>query len=152
MDTPDFTTTILVDQTPEEVFNAIINVSGWWTGNPGVEGSTNKLNDEFTYRYEPYHYSKQKITELIPGKKIVWLVTESQLNFIEEKDEWTDTKIIFELTSHDNLTQIRFTHLGLVPEGECYNDCSNAWGGYIKNSLKNFIANRNGKSKANSNP
>ncbi|GAC1601463.1 MAG: hypothetical protein NVS3B8_13280 [Chitinophagaceae bacterium] len=53
METTDFTTTILVEQTPEEVFNAIINVGDWWTGNPGIEGSANKLNDEFTYRYAP---------------------------------------------------------------------------------------------------
>lgn len=140
MKTSDFTTTLLVDQTPKEVFNAIINVRGWWTGNPGVEGSTDKLNDEFTYVYEPYHYSKQKVTELIPGKKVVWLVTDSQLNFIEEKDEWTNTEIIFEISAHDNQTQVKFTHIGLVPEGECYNDCSNAWGGYIKNGLFKLIS------------
>jgi len=140
MKTQDFTATILVDQTPEEAFAAINNVRGWWTGNLGVEGSTDKLNDEFTYVYEPYHYSKQKATELIPGKKVVWLVTDSQLNFIEQKDEWTNTEIVFEITPHDNQTEVKFTHIGLVPDGECYNDCSNAWGGYIKNSLFKLIS------------
>ncbi len=68
MKTSDFTATILVDQTPEEAFNAINNVHGWWTGEPGIEGSTDKLNDEFTYDYVPYHHTKQRIIELIPGK------------------------------------------------------------------------------------
>jgi len=140
MKTQDFTATILVDQSPEEAFAAINNVRGWWTGNPGVEGSTNKLNDEFTYVYEPYHYSKHKVTELIPGKKVVWLVTDSQLNFIDQKDEWTNTEIVFEISAHDKQTQVKFTHVGLVPDGECYNDCSNAWGGYIKNSLFKLIS------------
>src|SRR3984957_7231422 len=110
MKTSDFTATILVDQTPEEAFNAINNVRGWWTGDPGIEGSTDKLDDEFTYEDKPYHYSKQKITELIPGKKIDWLVTGSSINFVEDKNEWTGTKIIFEIEKKGDKTEVRFTH------------------------------------------
>jgi len=141
MKTADFTTTILVNQTPENAYKAINNVCGWWTGAPGVEGSTNQLNDEFTYDYQPYHHSKQKIMELIPGKKVVWLVTESYLNFVEDKNEWTGTKIVFDITPKGDQTEVRFTHVGLVPTGECYDSCSNAWGGYISNGLRNLIAN-----------
>ncbi|MGZ3763123.1 MAG: SRPBCC family protein [Mucilaginibacter sp.] len=140
MKTLDYSTTVLVDQTPEEAFNAIINTRGWWTGKPGIEGSTDKLNEEFIYRYEPYHYSKQKVTELIPGKKVVWLITDSELSFTEDKHEWTNTQISFEITKHDDQTQIKFTHIGLDPDVECYDACSNAWGNYIKDSLKNWIA------------
>jgi len=140
MKTSDFTATILVDQTPEEAFDAINNVRGWWTGDPGIEGSTDKLNDEFTYDYKPYHHSKQKITELIPGKKIVWLVTDSNLSFVADKNEWTGTKITFDIAKKGDKTEVCFTHVGLVPGVECYNDCSNAWGSYITSSLRNFIA------------
>ena len=140
MKTSDFTATILVDKTPEEAFNAINNVRGWWTGEPGIEGSTDKLDDEFTYEYKPYHYSKQKITELIPGKKVVWLVTESHISFVEDKNEWTGTKIIFEIQKKGDKTEVRFTHAGLVPDIECYGSCSNAWGSYISGSLRNLIA------------
>jgi hypothetical protein len=140
MKTLDFTATLLVDETPEEAFNAIINVRGWWTGEPGVEGNTEKLNDEFTYRYKDIHYSKQKVTEFIPGKKIVWLITDSQLNFIKTRGEWTGTKISFDISEKDGKTQVRFTHIGLAPGIECYHDCSNAWSSYINSSLRNFIA------------
>ena len=139
MDNQDFTTMLLVEQTPEEAFNAINNVCGWWTGEPGVEGSADKVGDEFTYRYKDLHYSKQKVTELIPGKKIVWLVTESKLNFIKDKQEWTGTKISFDITKKGNKTGVRFTHVGLVPDIECYGDCSNAWSSYINSSLRDFI-------------
>jgi hypothetical protein len=140
MKTSDFTATILVDQTPEEAFNAINNVRGWWTGEPGIEGSTDKLNDEFTYGYKPYHHTKQKITELIPGKKIVWLITDSNLSFVEDKNEWKGTKITFDIAKKGDKTEVCFTHVGLVPGVECYNDCSNAWGSYITSSLRNLIA------------
>src|SRR5437773_9012188 len=138
MATSDFTTTFLVDQTPKEVFNAINNVREWWTGEPGIEGSTDKLGDEFIYRYKDLHYSKQKITELIPGKKVVWLITDSKLNFIKDKQEWTGTKIIFEIDKKGDKTEVRFTYAGLVPDIECYDDCSNAWSSYINGSLQNF--------------
>jgi len=135
METSDFSATILVDQTPEEAFAAINNVSGWWTGEPGVEGSTDKLNDEFTYDYKPYHHTKQKVTELIPGKKVAWLVIDSEINFVEDKNEWTGTTITFDIEKKDDKTEVRFTHVGLVPGVECYDSCSNGWSSYIKGSL-----------------
>jgi hypothetical protein len=137
MNDQNITTTFSVDQTPKEAFDAINNVRGWWSGE--IEGSTDKLGDEFTYRYKDLHYSKQKVIELIPGKKVVWLVLDSTLNFVEDKSEWNGTKIIFEISKKGNKTEIRFTHAGLVPKHECYNACSDAWGFYINNSLRSLI-------------
>ena len=137
MTTTDFTTTILVDQSPDVVFNAINNVRGWWQGE--IEGNTDKLNEEFVYRMEDIHFSKQKLVEVVPNKKVVWLVTDSKLNFIEDKSEWTGTKIIFDISEVNNKTQLRFTHIGLAPEIECYDACSNAWGALIQKSLFSLI-------------
>jgi Activator of Hsp90 ATPase homolog 1-like protein len=135
----NYTTTITVDQTPEEAFAAINNVRGWWMGDPGVEGSTDKLGDEFTYRYEDIHYSKQKITELVPGKKVVWLVLDARLNFTKDRAEWKGTEITFEISKKGKQTEIRFTHVGLVPQFECFDSCSDAWGSYINGSLRKLI-------------
>jgi len=143
MKTSDFTTTISVDQTPQEAFNAINNVRDWWPGE--IEGNTTKLNDEFSYRYKKMHYSNQKLVEVIPGKKVIWLVTESSLNFVENKSEWTGTKIIFEIFENDNKTQVRFTHQGLVPQFECFDACSNAWTDIIRDGLRALITTGKGK-------
>jgi hypothetical protein len=132
-----FTATFRVDQTPEEVFAAINNVRGWWSGD--IEGSTDELGDEWTYRYKDIHYSKQKITELVPGKRVAWHVLDGYLNFVEDKEEWTGTDIIFDITKEGDKTSVRFTHLGLVPDFECFDNCSNAWGFYINNSLQRLI-------------
>jgi hypothetical protein len=142
MKSQDYATSFTVDQTPEEAFAAINNVRGWWSGN--IEGSTDKLGDEFTYRYEDVHYSKQKIAELIPGKKVVWLVLDSYLSFVEDKTEWNGTKITFEVSKKDKKTEVRFTHVGLVPDIECYGACSNAWGSYVNGSLRKLITRRKG--------
>lgn len=143
MSTSNYTTTIVVDKTPKEVFTAINNVRGWWQGE--IEGSTDKLNEEFAYRMEDMHYSKQKVVEIIPNEKVMWLVTESQLNFIDDKSEWTRTKIVFDISEVNKKTQLRFTHIGLLPEVECYDDCSNAWGALIQKSLFSLITTGKGK-------
>jgi Activator of Hsp90 ATPase homolog 1-like protein len=137
MKTKDYSTTITAEATVEQAFNSINHVAGWWTEN--MEGSSRKLNDEFSVRFGDVHYSKQKLAEFIPDTKVVWLVTEGRLNFVEDKKEWTGTKIIFEIFEKDNKTQVRFTHQGLVPEVECYDACSNAWSEYIHGSLLNLI-------------
>lgn len=133
----NFTTSFFVNQTPHDVFTAINNVRGWWQGE--IKGNTDQLNDEFSYRMGDVHYSKQKITELVPDQKIVWLVTESLLSFVDQKSEWTNTKIIFDITEINNKTQVRFTHEGLVPTFECYGGCSGAWGDLMQKSLVSLI-------------
>jgi hypothetical protein len=137
MKTQDYHTSIRVNATASEAFKAINSVTRWWTEN--LEGKSQKLNDEFTVRFGDVHMSKQKLVELIPDKKVVWLVTDSRLNFVKDKHEWTNSRIIFEVTHRNNQTQVDFTHVGLVPQGECYDSCSNAWTGYIQGSLQDLI-------------
>ncbi len=131
------TTSFTVAETPERVFEAIANVRGWWSGE--IEGPTDELGGEFTYRYQDLHYSKQRVTELVPGRRVVWLVLESHLDFIADKTEWNGTKVTFELTRKGAETDVRFTHVGLAPEHECFSACSSAWGSYIDGSLKRLI-------------
>jgi uncharacterized protein YndB with AHSA1/START domain len=150
MATADFTTTLVVEQTPEEVFNAINNPHGWWSEE--IEGGTDKLNDEFTYRYEDVHHCKMKLIEVVPNKKVVWLVLENYFKFTKDNSEWTGTKISFEISEQDNKTQIRFTHLGLVPEYECYEICRDAWSSYIHHSLRTLITTGNGQPNSTNNP
>lgn len=137
MNHPDFTVTMLVDQAPNEVFNAVNNVRGWWSET--LEGETHQAGDEFVYRYQDLHYSRQRLTEVVPDKKVVWLVTDSHLSFLEDDpEEWTGTRISFEITPKNNQTELRFIHQGLVSEKECFDACSSAWTKYLK-SLQDLI-------------
>ena len=139
----NFTASFTVEQTPEEAFAAINDVRGWWSGE--IEGTTDKLGEEFTYRYEDVHYSKQRITELSPGRKVAWHVLDGYLNFTEGKTEWTGTDITFDIAPKGDKTEVRFTHVGLVPEFECFDNCSNAWGFYINGSLRSLIGTGTGE-------
>jgi hypothetical protein len=133
-----YTAAFLVDQTPEEAFAAINNVRGWWSGE--IDGDTDKLGAVFTYRYKDLHRSTQEITELVPGKRVVWHILDAYLDFVKDKTEWNGTDVVFDISKKDGNTEVRFTHKGLVPAFECYGDCSNAWGFYINGSLKKLIA------------
>src|SRR5579859_608460 len=117
----NFTTTLLVDQTPREVFQAITNVRGWWSED--IEGATSQLNDEFTYRAKDLHSCKMQIVEVIPDKTVVWLVTYNYFNFVKDQNEWVGTRVHFDISQEGNKTQLLFTHEGLVPTFECYGVC-----------------------------
>jgi hypothetical protein len=139
----NFTTSIVVTQSPKAIFNAITNVRAWWSGyySEEIKGSTKKLNDEFVFRAgDGAHYSKQKLVEVVPDKKMVWLITDSELTFLKKKDEWTGTKVIFEISPKGDKTQLVFTHEGLNPEIECYDSCAPAWSQYLKNKLFPLIS------------
>ena len=139
----NYITSFTVTQSPREVFDAINNVRGWWSGE--IDGNTDQLGAEFTYRYQDLHRSTQKITEFVPGKKIVWHVVDSSINFVKDRAEWNNTDIIFDITRKGDKTEVRFTHSGLIPAFECYGDCSGAWGSYINNSLRDLITTSKGE-------
>jgi len=152
MQNQNYTKSYLVHKSPNEVFNAITNVREWWSGlySEEIEGSSNKPNDEFTFRAGGgAHYSKQKLVEIIPDKKVVWLVTDSNLTFLDKKDEWTGTKLSFEISKQGDKTQVRFTHFGLAPEIECYYSCSSAWSQYLEKFLSPLIIKIKGQDEKN---
>jgi len=136
MEKENFTTSFSVDQSPQQAFDGINNVGGWWSGE--IQGDTDQLGAEFTYRYKDVHRSRQKITELVPGKKVVWHVSDSRLSFRKE-NEWTGTDIVFDISQKEGKTEVRFTHIGLVPAFQCYGDCSGAWGVLINENLRKLI-------------
>jgi Activator of Hsp90 ATPase homolog 1-like protein len=133
----DYTSTIQVEQSPDEVFAAINDVRAWWSGE--IDGETDKLGAKFTYRYKDLHRATQEITELVPGKKVVWHVLDGRINFVTHKTEWTGTDIVFAISRKGNQTELQFTHVGLVPSFECYSECSDAWRSYIQGSLRSLI-------------
>ncbi len=128
--------TIIVQSSPKEAMKKISQVSLWWAKK--MTGSAEKLNDKFTVRFGETFVDFQ-ISELIPEKKVVWKVTDCNLHWIKEKKEWNGTEVVFKITLQKNGSKIDFTHVGLIPGVECYNDCEAGWDGHVKGSLVNFM-------------
>lgn len=134
----DFTTTIFVDQTPDEAYLAILNIGGWWTGTN--EGRCDELGSTFVHRDGEVHYCQLRVTELTPGRRVTWRVLENNFDFVANQDEWKGTEVTFEIAEAQERTVICFTHRGLSPEFECYGVCSNAWGSLIRGRLGTLIS------------
>ncbi|HJZ72664.1 MAG TPA: SRPBCC domain-containing protein [Vicinamibacterales bacterium] len=137
MATNGYTTSFTVDQSPDEVFDAINNVRAWWSGE--IDGRTDELGAEFRYCHKHLHDTTQRITEWVPGKNVTWHVVDSHINFVKDPTEWNGTDIVFEITRKQGKTELRFTHVGLVPAFECYGGCADAWSFYINKSLRSLI-------------
>jgi Activator of Hsp90 ATPase homolog 1-like protein len=133
----DFTTTITVEQTPEEVYAAVLDVRAWWTGE--IEGSADRVGDTFTYVHPPHHHTVQRVVELEPARRVVWEVTESRMTSLADPEEWTGSRIVIDIVPVAGGTELRFTHVGLVPEVECYEGCSIGWTHYVAGSLRSLI-------------
>lgn len=139
MEKENFSYQIISSKTPESIFELLLNVDQWWSGlyEETIKGKSHHLNDEFTFEAgQGMHYSKQKLVELVPNKKIAWLVTESKLTFLSDAGEWTNSKLLFDISKENNKTIVTFTHDGLTPQIECYDQCSSGWTGYLNNLKK----------------
>ena len=143
MSKQDYSTTILVNQSPKEVYNAINNVRGWWSEE--IEGPTDELNKEWFYHYKDIHLCKIKVAEMIPNRKVVWEVLDNSFNFIEDKEEWVGNRIVFDISREGDKTRVTFTQEGLTTFYECFEVCRDGWNNYINNSLYKLITTGEGE-------
>ncbi|GAA3453511.1 SRPBCC family protein [Dactylosporangium matsuzakiense] len=137
MNSQHFALSYAVPHSAAEVFKAVTNVRGWWTGD--VDGVADVPGGEFTYRYADLHYSRQLVTELVPDARVAWRVTEARLTFTADPAEWAGTEIVFDIVPQGANTEIRFAHEGLRSDFECFEACSSAWGFFVGSSLRRLI-------------
>jgi hypothetical protein len=136
MENQNFQYSFTTSKPTNDVFAHLLNPKNWWVGLFGetMEGKSESINDEYSFiAGDGVHYSNQKLIELVADKKIVWLVTESNLSFLKNNNEWAGTKICFDIKKVGDRTKITFTHDGLIPEIECFSGCSSAWTQYLQN-------------------
>ncbi|MEQ1941333.1 SRPBCC domain-containing protein [Mesorhizobium sp. VNQ89] len=133
----NFTTRFTVDRKPAEVYAAVINVRGWWSED--IKGKSEKAGDIFNYRFRDIHRCTIKIKTSVPGEKVVWSIVDNYFNFTEDKSEWKGTEVVFDIRPAKGGAELTFTHVGLVPDYECWEACSAGWTTYINGSLRALI-------------
>jgi len=139
----DFTTTVILDRAPAEVFAAILDTSSWW--NESIEGSTAGPGDEFGFEVAGLHRTRIRVTDVTPHERVEWTVVDNAFGFVQDQTEWVGNTMVFQLEPDGGGTRLTFTQHGLVPDYECYDVCSNAWGFFISDSLRNLVEAGQGK-------
>jgi hypothetical protein len=138
----DFTSSISAKVSAHEAIKKISNVPEWW----GITftGKSENPIDMFTVKMGGDSFFNFTVAELIPGKRVIWLVTDCNMPWYSDKKEWANTKLIFDLVENDGLTELNFTHEGLTPDLECYKDCEPGWTHWIQISLFSYLTNGKG--------
>ncbi len=146
MSDQSYTTSFTVDRPAIDVFNAINDVRGWW--NEDITGEADTVGAEFTHLVKDIHRARIQVTELVPGERVTWRVLDNWMSFIQDQSEWKGTEIRFDLSEKDGATEVRFAHIGLVPDYECFDVCNIAWSHYIGGSLRRLITTGEGRPSA----
>jgi hypothetical protein len=141
MNQQDYHYSITANITAKEAFENISHVPEWWATN--FEGNSEKLNNIFTVCFGET-FVTFKIIEVVPEKRIVWQVIDCYLHWLKDKKEWKDSKISWDISTKNNLTQIAMTHIGLVPEIACYNECKKGWDFFVGESLLKLLTEHKG--------
>jgi uncharacterized protein YndB with AHSA1/START domain len=126
------------DQSPDEVFAAVLDPRSWW--GEGIQGGTSEVGDEFLYEVPGVHRSLMRLAEVVPNERVVWSAVDNVITFTEDQKEWDGTEVHFDIAATDaGGSRLRFTHVGLEHDFECYDVCHKAWSFYITTSLRRLI-------------
>lgn len=149
METSNYTRTIVVPRTPQEVYDAIRRIAAWWTIN--TEGSADRVGDVFTISFfdpasgQLVHRTVQRITEAVPGKNLAWTVTECHMPWLKDQEEWKGTTMVFDIAPEAQGTRLTLTHIGLTPQVECFEQCERGWAYFLDTSLRELIVTGTGR-------
>jgi Activator of Hsp90 ATPase homolog 1-like protein len=145
MENKNFSRSISANISAAEAINKISKVTDWW----GITctGKSEKLNDQFVVKMGGDSFFDFVISEMIPEKKVVWLVTDCNMPWYADKKEWKNTKLIFDFTEGDGATMLNFTHEGLTSDVACYKDCERGWTHWITKSLHSYFTTGKGDFK-----
>lgn len=117
-------------------YSEISRVSDWWTRN--TDGEASQVGNAFTVRFKDTFVSFE-VTDAEQDSRYVWHVQDCFLHWLENKTEWKNSDVIFDITSTGNGSHVLMTHRGLNEKTECYADCKSGWEHFVATSLYNLI-------------
>ncbi len=122
---PDILHDLPIKALPGRVFEAISTPAGldrWWTkrsAGEALEGRRYKL------WFGPEHDWRALVTRSVGD-------SEFELELVRADDDWTGTRVGFELEARDASTWVRFHHTGWREPNEHYRISCNCWAMYLR--------------------
>lgn len=124
MNFEDYRSTINTKISDTDAFRKIARVAEWW--NRCATGKAEQVGDRFKVNFGQT-WVEFEVVEAVPNKRVVWLVTDCYLHFVEAKTEWKHTKVAWDLETANGTTKITMTHEDLTPATECFKHCEAGW-------------------------
>ena len=119
---PDIVHSIGVSRKPDVLFPLVSSGSGfqaWWAQDVVVKPD-GAVELGFFGRATVY---RLRAIGLEPTRKAVWECETGQ--------EWTGTRLVFDLEAQSATTLVRFTHAGWARASEFFVSCNTTWGGLM---------------------
>ena len=117
----DFPISVPADRVYEAVSVPAL-LDQWWTkqssGEP-VEGS------EYQLRFGPEYDWRATVSRAVPDKNF-------ELTLGKSDSDWTGTRVGFDLTADEGVTQVRFYHTGWPKQNEHYRISCFCWAMYLR--------------------
>ena len=97
-------------------------LSKWWMKDCTAKPEIGFINE---FRAEDIFINKMQNIELVENEKVVW-------NCLNENDDWTNTKVIFEISNKDDQhVQLDFRHTGYLEANGIYATCNYHWARHL---------------------
>jgi uncharacterized protein YndB with AHSA1/START domain len=130
-----------IKATPEDIYSALTEtekLAQWWTID--TRGSGAKVGDTLEFWFNEASFcQKFNVTELKPGKRVVWKSPQGQ-----GADQWEGTEIAFDLSTDAKQTYIQFRHSGWKESTDFQGHCSMRWAVFLL-SLKDVMERGKGR-------
>src|SRR3954447_6044029 len=123
--TEDFTAVLNLPASPDDVaaiFTSAAGVSRWWGPTEG-DGS---VGGTLTTSFGDYGLNAMRVVEVGPTR-VVWESVAPERRATAHMREWLGTRLQFDIAPADGGTQLRFQHVGLNPQLECWDECFAGW-------------------------
>jgi uncharacterized protein YndB with AHSA1/START domain len=122
---PDIFHDLTIGAKPGAVFKAITTPSGldkWWTKTSSGEPRSGAIYD---LGFGTDAQWRGRVTEVVPNESF-------ELQMITAAEEWTDTRVRFDLVPGSGVTTVRFRHIGWPNNSDNYRMSSYCWAAYLR--------------------
>lgn len=121
-----------IEGSPEKIYTALTEsngLQGWWSQHSEVDPNVgSSMSVSFYSGMMAFEF---KVTELIPGNKVVW-------EFENGPPDWENTTVTWTISEGEGQTMLHFAHSGFASTEGGFAGYNFNWGWYLA-SLKGYV-------------
>ncbi|WP_299691081.1 hypothetical protein [uncultured Tateyamaria sp.] len=131
----DYSATIQTKTPPDMAARKIVDdLEHWWSTR------IDRRDTGFTIHFNASHVDFAFDPGATDGR-FSWTCTAANMIIadVPDSDEWTGTRLIWEIRPSGTGSAITLTHKGLTPQIACFDVCRRGWEHFFESSLRNHL-------------